>query len=1407
MNKMKLAVRLAVSVCTAALFAGALSASAAGLSDLGGHWSKDYVEYGVKKGYINGYEDGTFKPDNSVTRAEFSKMINSAVGISKTADISFRDVESNAWYYKEVRKAVYAGYTNGYEDDTFRAENQITREEAAVILSRLATRSERTGRLSSFKDADDVADWATDAFKLAYAKGYINGDEQNRLNPKGLLTRGEAAKIIYSLINTENIRSDDYTVRTSSAVCSETIFTGDVIFSPLFGNGSLTLDGCRVLGSVKLSGKGGASVSVNDSSLAMIEVTAGSPNISLQSSSAKYVRLESPATLSGSDYGTVYLTGEKLISGTVEISAKPEKVVVSASSIVRFDDLPALEIAKKVSTTVQSGNITSMSVASDAAGSVITLANDVYVKDLTVNGAVSFMGSGEIEHARNNVSGVSYETEPNKTSGKDSSSSSDDENGSFSPTSLSPSKSATGVSVGTNIILSFNRTLYNDDGDSLTASYVMKNVELRRSSTTGTKIDFDVSLSSARRQITLIPDEDLDSGTRYYVIMKSGVLTDADGNENTSLSYSFTTASSSSSDSSSKITFSPKDRATGVSTSANLTITFASAVTDIDGNTPSSSYLSRQIIELRENTTSGTKVSISASLSSSRKVITVTPEEALKTDTRYYLIINSGKLMYSNKAKVSRTYIYFNTSDELDVTVTPANAATGVATDEEIKLTFNDEIYRPSGSNVTTSYLSEQAIELHKSSASGTKIDFTAIIASDRKTVRLIPSELEPGTRYYIVIPAGKIATENGTENKKLTSYFTTASSMTPAFDPLNGSKDVSLSDDIVIKFTEALFDKTKQPITPEYVTAQAVVFKKNSSSGAAVPYEALISSDYKSITLKPKTPLTANTSYYVAVNRSTLYNESGKANAAGSTLFKTSYSNAPDFLPYNGEKEVDVATTIQITFDRKMYAIGGAEISSSYIRNNVVELYKNGYDGTAVPFTVTLSSDKQTITVKPNAKLAGDTDYLVVLRKASLEDSGGNENALYTSTFTTAEAISTGVTITPANRSTGVVPTTSITVEFDSPVFRSGGSIVSSSYLVNNVFELRKGSSSSSAKIECTAEMDSQNRIMTVTPVKPLDNSTTYYFRILSGSLQYSDGTTKVPANTVYFSTNDGKPVLTSIKVSESGASHLIAEVVSASDGVVTVTAYDGNKAVSSAESSVTANKAAHITATGLASNHAYTLSATVQDASGAVSSVRSISGKTITPFTFAIEGKTDTTITVSVNARCDGTLDLTYTDRKTGKKETRVTGLLLKEGAKREFVIDNLASSTEYDVTATFTDSFDGSFTLSDRATTSAPQKEVLEITGLTLVSSTGDTYEATIKDGKASLTIEKATHITLTGQSSVANATFTFDGGEPVKPDTASQNILVTPGEDKTVTVELTSAVTGAVVKCALTVSVNG
>ncbi|MGN1121364.1 MAG: Ig-like domain-containing protein, partial [Eubacteriales bacterium] len=1215
----------------------------------------------------------------------------------------------------------------------------------------------------------------------------------------------QASKIIYLLATGENIQNGNYTVTLDNAICSETLFTDDVIFTSTGAAPALNLDGCRVLGSVIVNTRKNAALSVKDSALSLVEVTGSACGITMNNSTASYVTLEAPAVLNGNGYGTVYLTGEELVGGTVELSGGVSRVVVMANAVLKAGELPQLEVAKKTSLTVQSGDIDSLQVSSGASGSMITLAGGVYVDALTANAACSFMGKGTILSAKNNVSGVTYETKPKQLTGTDSGSTSDPETGAFSPETLSPAASATGVSVSTGIVLSFDRSIYDKNGNTLTASDLTDYIQLRRSSSTGAAVDFSVTVSGTRSRLTLTPEDDLSAGTRYYVHLDEGAITDANGNPNAALTYYFTTSSSGTS-SSQKITFSPANAATGVSCSGTLKITFSSAVRCASGVTATTSYLSQTAVELRESGTSGTKLAITATLNSTGKILTVQPEEVLKPNTRYYLIITSGSLEYTDGTNIARTYAYFNTSDEIDVTVTPAGAATNISPDTEILLTFNTEIYRPSGSNVTSGYLTEQAIELHKSSASGTKVDFTAVISSDRKTVRVIPASLDAGTKYYVVIPAGMLANENGTENAKISSYFTTATAMAPAITPTNGSEDVPASNDIVIRFTDALYDKNKNPITADYVESGVVTLKKTSSTGTVVPFEAKIDSDYKTITITPLTPFSANTTYYVAVAKSTLYNENGKANTAGTSLFKTAISNAPDFLPYNGESDVDIATTIDITFDRTMYAIGGATLTTTYVKNNVVEVYKDSYDGTAVAFSVTLSADKQTITVKPTAKLEGDTTYLVVVRKASLEDSSGNENALYTSSFTTAESISTVVTVTPENRASGISVNPVMTFVFESPVYRSGGSIASNAYLLNNVFELRKGSSTSGTKIACTASISADNKTVTLIPEDKLETKTTYYLRLLAGTLEYGDGTTAVPAKTVYFTTGDGKPVVQSLTVETTGAASVTAQVTTDTAGTVTLTAYDSGKEVAAKQVTVAANEPTLITLTGLASNHSYTVAAYVTDSAGVSSAAKSVTAKTLTPIAFEVTEVTDTSVTVVIDAMCDGTLDLSYKNQKTGTVTTRVSGLGLKEGTKREFVISGLDSSTAYTLTCVFTDLQGGSYTVTDSEVTAAPKVETLAIASLVLTDANGDTYTADVKDGKASFTIEKSSYIKLTGVSSVSNATFTYNGGIAVKPGVASQSILVTPGETATVTVVLVSGDTGNAVSCEVSITVN-
>lgn len=1147
-------VAAAVALTVAGL---AVSAGAAELTDINGHWSEEYVKYGVDAGYISGYPDATFKPDQSVTRAEFVKMINSAIGISRTAEISFFDVENSDWFYEDVRKAMYAGYVNGYENGAFIASNLITRQEAAVILSRIATRSGEEKSIESFKDASSVADWAKSAFEFAYSKGLISGDDLGNLLPANSLTRGQAAKILYTLRTTENIYNGNYTVELDNAVLSETIFTDDVSFASSSEEASLKIDGCRILGAVKFAAENDSTMTVTESGVATLEISGGHHAVELDKTQIKNVVVKTPAEINGGEIKDVVLEGAALISGITEIQADIETLDINSSAVLKAQKVGSVNVGQKGSVTLQGMTIENMSVLSGAAGSVITLAENVKVNELTVNAAVSFMGTGKIEKANNKVSGVSYETKPEVLSGIEPSEEGEEPvaPGTFKPVSISPANGTTGVLVTANLAVYFEDDVYTASGASVTSSYLEDCFEIRKGTTSGTKVEFIPTVSSTKK-FSIYPTSDFAYGTKYYLVVKEGMFRDADGNVNAKATYSFTTEAEETAD----ITFSPASGKTGVDCAGALKITFSGAIVDKNGDKLTTQYLSETAIELREKSLSGTKVDITATINSTNKVITIEPKTVLLASTKYYLVVAQGTLKYSGGSNISREYASFTTSDKLAVTVTPENAQTGVSPDTEITLNFNTPVYRASGSNITTSYLKEE-IKLRKSTASGTEIEFTPVISSDRMTVTIIPSELQAGTKYYVVIPAGTFASKSGSENSKISTYFTIVNAMTPSITPVSGETAVSPVDDIVIKFTESLYDAKKNPITEEYIKEKAVVLRRNSSSGTKIDFDVEISPDRAQIIIKPVNGLSAGSTYYVAVAKNTLYNWLGKGNVAGTSTFKTTYSSEPDFLPYNGEEGVDAGANIEIVFDHPVYAIGGAALTTTYVKNNVIELYEDDEDGASVLFGISLSSDKQTIIVNPSADLKSGKQYVVIVRKASLEDAGGNENPMYSSAFTIKEKINTTYTITPANSATKVALNSDIVVKFESPVYRTNGNIASAAYIANNAVELKK-SKSTGEKIACTVTVSEDNKTITLTPEEFLDGNTRYYVNIVSKSLVYADGT-PVASKSTYFTTNEFLKTIDAEISADEDSSSIHVNVNAHCNGTLTITykSSDGTK------------------------------------------------------------------------------------------------------------------------------------------------------------------------------------------------------------------------------------------------------
>ena len=150
---------------TAAMIVPSVPAMAAP-SDIAGHWAESVITQWQSKGLIQGYEDGTFKPGNTITRAEFVTLMNNAKGFWSEGSINFSDVKNGSWFYSAVARAVAAGYVKGYSDGSFKPGNTITRAEVTTIVNRMLDRSadeayvdRHADELEQFTDVPDTH-WA-----------------------------------------------------------------------------------------------------------------------------------------------------------------------------------------------------------------------------------------------------------------------------------------------------------------------------------------------------------------------------------------------------------------------------------------------------------------------------------------------------------------------------------------------------------------------------------------------------------------------------------------------------------------------------------------------------------------------------------------------------------------------------------------------------------------------------------------------------------------------------------------------------------------------------------------------------------------------------------------------------------------------------------------------------------------------------------------------------------------------------------------------------------------------------------------------------------------------------------------------------------------------------------------------
>ena len=141
-------------------------------------WSANAIEFMANKKVVNGYEDGSFKPENNLTRGEFAAMIARFANLTDTAaSRTFSDVDSSYWGFKNIMALNKAGYINGYEDGTFRPEANVTRAEVMTVINKIIGRSADASYVKSldnnkFSDLDKNAWYYVDVMEATTDHNY-----------------------------------------------------------------------------------------------------------------------------------------------------------------------------------------------------------------------------------------------------------------------------------------------------------------------------------------------------------------------------------------------------------------------------------------------------------------------------------------------------------------------------------------------------------------------------------------------------------------------------------------------------------------------------------------------------------------------------------------------------------------------------------------------------------------------------------------------------------------------------------------------------------------------------------------------------------------------------------------------------------------------------------------------------------------------------------------------------------------------------------------------------------------------------------------------------------------------------------------------------------------------------------
>ncbi|MFD0676047.1 MULTISPECIES: cadherin-like beta sandwich domain-containing protein [unclassified Paenibacillus] len=180
--------------------------------DTQGHWAMKEINVLASKLIVSGTDEEHYSPERPITRAEFVTLIVRSLGYQAVSgSAQFKDVKPSEWYAGYVQKAVDLGIISGHGDGTFHPQDEITREQMAIVLNKALSlagkplsKADMNGTLGVFSDQKQVSGWAAQEVATAVNAGLLTGMPNGQFQPQSALTRAQAAAVIMRLLQKAN---------------------------------------------------------------------------------------------------------------------------------------------------------------------------------------------------------------------------------------------------------------------------------------------------------------------------------------------------------------------------------------------------------------------------------------------------------------------------------------------------------------------------------------------------------------------------------------------------------------------------------------------------------------------------------------------------------------------------------------------------------------------------------------------------------------------------------------------------------------------------------------------------------------------------------------------------------------------------------------------------------------------------------------------------------------------------------------------------------------------------------------------------------------------------------------------------------------------------------------------------